>query len=245
MSPVSPVFPTCTEAFTETYLSRPEVQLAIHAKPVTHWRQCGIENMAHGEYDFNYQSMLPTYRRWFGGGAQQLRMLVYSGDADFIVNFLGTESWVQSLQLPVRKHFRKWLGSDNQVAGYVTEYEGGFTYATVKGAGHMVPTDRPRHALDMVTAFIAGTSLDEVPRKPGSPLLCSVVNRDVEAGPAAVATAAIPDSALPALVVLGLAIIVAALLTTAVGAGQGVRRASAADIPAAAEESAAPYMRVV
>jgi len=240
MSPVSPVFPTCTDTFTETYLSRPEVQLAIHAKPVRRWTQCGFFHT--GKYDWNFQTVLPTYRRWLGGGAQQLRMLVYSGDADFNVNFLGTQSWIKSLRLPVRKHFRKWLGSDGQVAGYVTQYEGGLTFATVKGAGHMVPTDRPRHALDMVSAFLSSTPLDEIQPAPETRLLCSVVNRDVEAVPAGVATAPIPVSALPARMILGLMIMVS-LLTIAVVARKKVWRALA-NIPAAADEPVAPYTRV-
>ena len=41
-----------------------------------------------------------------------------------------------------------------QVAGYFERYNGGLTFLTVKGAGHMVPKDRPAHALDMRTAFL-------------------------------------------------------------------------------------------
>lgn len=36
-----------------------------------------------------------------------------------------------------------------QVAGYVVDYGHGLSYATVKGAGHMVPETNPREALDM------------------------------------------------------------------------------------------------
>ena len=48
-----------------------------------------------------------------------------------------------------------------QVAGYFETFPTGsasmnFTFLTVKGAGHMVPKDRPRHALDMLRRFLAG-----------------------------------------------------------------------------------------
>lgn len=46
-----------------------------------------------------------------------------------------------------------------QVAGYVVEYDSGLSYATVKGAGHMVPGTNPREALDMFSRFISGQSL--------------------------------------------------------------------------------------
>ena len=44
-------------------------------------------------------------------------------------------------------------------------YSKGLTFLTVKGAGHFVPKDRPRHALDMLSSFLAGTPFDAV--KPG------------------------------------------------------------------------------
>ena len=61
------------------------------------------------------------------------------------------------------------------MAGYFERYETGgipLTFLTVKGAGHMVPKDRPRHALDMFEKFITGGSYEEVKRAPVVPL-CS------------------------------------------------------------------------
>jgi carboxypeptidase C (cathepsin A) len=57
------------------------------------------------------------------------------------------------------------------VAGYYEEYDG-LTFLTVKGAGHMVPQDRPVHALDMLSTFINGTvkKYDKVTPKTYGPL---------------------------------------------------------------------------
>ena len=67
-----------------------------------------------------------------------------------------------------------WKGSDGQVAGYFETYaaSGSFTFLTVKGAGHMVPKDRPRHALDMFTRFLANDGYDKVPANDAVAPLC-------------------------------------------------------------------------
>lgn len=46
-----------------------------------------------------------------------------------------------------------------QVAGYAVEYASGLTFATVKGAGHMVPETNPVQALAMFERFVSGRSL--------------------------------------------------------------------------------------
>jgi carboxypeptidase C (cathepsin A) len=45
-----------------------------------------------------------------------------------------------------------------QVAGYVVQYAG-LSYATIRGAGHMVPTNKPAQALWMFQRFLAGEEL--------------------------------------------------------------------------------------
>ena len=49
-----------------------------------------------------------------------------------------------------------------QVAGYTVSFAKGLTYATVKGAGHMVPQSKPREALAMLDRFISGQPLHPV-----------------------------------------------------------------------------------
>lgn len=43
----------------------------------------------------------------------------------------------------------------SQIGGYVVEYKG-VTFATVRGAGHMVPSWQPARALTMITSFFHG-----------------------------------------------------------------------------------------
>ena len=45
-----------------------------------------------------------------------------------------------------------------QVAGFVQDYEG-LSYATVKGAGHMVGQAKPEEALNLIDRFLRNKSL--------------------------------------------------------------------------------------
>ena len=62
------------------------------------------------------------------------------------------------------------------MAGYFEEYgtasDTPLTFLTVKGAGHMVPKDRPRHALDMLGRFLAGGGYANVTKVPKVEPLC-------------------------------------------------------------------------
>jgi serine carboxypeptidase-like clade II len=66
----------------------------------------------------------------------------------------GTRRWVAGLGLPVRSAWHPWH-VDGQVGGYRLGYEG-LTFATVRGAGHMVPYTQPSRALELFRWFLAG-----------------------------------------------------------------------------------------
>ena len=70
----------------------------------------------------------------------------------------GTEAWTSSLGLPVEEEWRAWR-TGGQVAGYTRSFVGGLTYATVKGAGHTVPTYKPAQSLAMLSRFLAQKKL--------------------------------------------------------------------------------------
>eukprot|EP00358_Blepharisma_japonicum_P002525 CAMPEP_0202945448 /NCGR_PEP_ID=MMETSP1395-20130829/6474_1 /ASSEMBLY_ACC=CAM_ASM_000871 /TAXON_ID=5961 /ORGANISM="Blepharisma japonicum, Strain Stock R1072" /LENGTH=320 /DNA_ID=CAMNT_0049645489 /DNA_START=385 /DNA_END=1347 /DNA_ORIENTATION=+ len=85
-----------------------------------------------------------------------LRIMVYSGDVDGSVPFIGTRQWINSLNLDVKQPYASWY-VDEQVAGYYIEYEG-LTWVTVKGAGHMVPQWKRPQAWHMVNSWLSGVS---------------------------------------------------------------------------------------
>ena len=95
-------------------------------------------------------------------------MMVYSGDVDSCVPFLGTQRRVSQLGFPPVGVYRRWFADYNQppgtaqreagpqIAGFVQEYQGNITFCTVRGAGHMVPTFQPEAALAFIARFFRG-----------------------------------------------------------------------------------------
>ncbi len=79
----------------------------------------------------------------------QYKVLVYSGDADTVLSFVGTQTWILSLNRPVVSPWNAWnYNNENgqQVAGWYVVFDR-MTFATIKGAGHMVPLYQPGPAL--------------------------------------------------------------------------------------------------
>ena len=97
------------------------------------WSECAGLNL---NYDFNYKSELPNYERSalnlyliYIVGANEIcmmfrwvnkrgspRILIYNGDADFILSHMGNSAWInQGLGLNKTREWTKWIGSDGQV----------------------------------------------------------------------------------------------------------------------------------
>jgi len=84
-------------------------------------------------------------------------ILVYSGDKDFICNWRGGEAWTHAIGFEGGNYlegeeYQQWT-VDGEGAG---EYKrsGSFTFLRIYDAGHMVPMDQPKRALDMLQKFI-------------------------------------------------------------------------------------------
>ena len=97
--------------------------------------------------------MVPTIRRLVERG---LSVWVYSGDLDSTCSITSTRYSVKDLNLPVTKPWRAWYTPDLEVGGYVQQYEEGFTFASVRGAGHLVPSYQPERALVLLYSFLKG-----------------------------------------------------------------------------------------
>ncbi|KAL6074662.1 Carboxypeptidase [Balamuthia mandrillaris] len=89
--------------------------------------------------------------------ANKYRVLVYSGMLDFICNWVGGDMWTEALEWPGQQAFNKQNFTDWKVSGSVAGHvksEQGFTWLKVEDAGHMVPMDQPKNALDMLKRFL-------------------------------------------------------------------------------------------
>jgi carboxypeptidase C (cathepsin A) len=90
-----------------------------------------------------------------------IRVLIYSGDQDFICNWIGNKRWVLKLDWAGKEGINAasdtpWkVGS--RVAGEARNH-GPLTYLRVAQAGHMVPMDQPEAALALFKQFTSGLS---------------------------------------------------------------------------------------
>ncbi|KAF8060764.1 serine carboxypeptidase [Lyophyllum atratum] len=91
-----------------------------------------------------------------------VRVLVYAGTYDLICNWVGNERWTRALAWSGKREFggeemRGWEVGGRRVGG--VRRWGGLAFVTVEGAGHMVPYDKPREALELVKRWMAGGEL--------------------------------------------------------------------------------------
>jgi carboxypeptidase C (cathepsin A) len=81
----------------------------------------------------------------------------FSGTQDMAVDTLGSLRWIDKLNLDIKNEWRQWI-CDGQVAGMIQDYDFGFSFVTVKGAGHMVPQDKRKQAKVMLDNFLNRSS---------------------------------------------------------------------------------------
>ncbi|XVE66353.1 hypothetical protein DITRI_Ditri08aG0073500 [Diplodiscus trichospermus] len=148
----------CASSYTATYLNRPDVQEALHAnvtKMSYPWTHCSDVISV---WKDSPASVLPTIKKLIAGG---IRVWVFSGDTDGRIPVTSTRLTLKKLGLKAIKEWTPWY-TKQQVGGWTIEYDG-LMFVTIRGAGHQVPTFKPRQSLQLVRHFLANKKL---PRKP-------------------------------------------------------------------------------
>ncbi|KAI3448852.1 hypothetical protein Pfo_005517 [Paulownia fortunei] len=145
----------CSDYYVYAYLNRPEVQEALHAnvtKIPYDWQPCS--NVIKKWQD-SPSTVIPLLKEFVANG---LRVWVFSGDIDGRIPVTSTKQSIKKMKLPIKISWHPWyLGGE--VGGYTQVYEGNLTFATVRGAGHQVPSYQPARALSLIMHFLAGTEL--------------------------------------------------------------------------------------
>lgn len=151
--PVTMDPPCVNSTASSAFLNDPFVRKALHVSPeVNKWEVCSVD--VYQYYGRVYETMKDHYLKLLS--TLKYRILVYNGDVDMACNFLGDEWFVDSLQQKVQVQRRPWLytdGDQQQIGGFVKEFSN-LTFLTIKGAGHMVPTDKPSSAFVIFSRFI-------------------------------------------------------------------------------------------
>ncbi|KAJ8622730.1 hypothetical protein MRB53_031259 [Persea americana] len=145
----------CSDYYVSAYLNRPEVQEALHANVTKldhRWSGCSIVIPEWGD---SPDTVLPILEELMAKG---LRVWVYSGDVDGRLPVTSTRYSLNKLKLPVKTPWQAWY-VNQEVGGYSAVYKGDLTLATVRGAGHEVPSYQPIRALAMIKFFLAGKPL--------------------------------------------------------------------------------------
>ncbi len=87
----------------------------------------------------------------------KIRVLIYNGQNDFVVNTPGVLNYLNGLNwvnTPQWKRTRKEIWTiHGQVSGWAKVY-GNLWFVLVNQAGHMVPTDQPEAAFNMLGHFV-------------------------------------------------------------------------------------------
>ena len=120
----------------------------------TEWRY--LDQKMHNAFGLTnaFDNYSPLFTELLNKG---LRIHLYSGELDWVINTDGVEGWINNLKWEHIEEFRKqpyldWV-TDGKVLGKYKTF-GGLTYSVCFGAGHWVTADQPAWAYDMFSDLI-------------------------------------------------------------------------------------------
>ncbi|BFG42097.1 hypothetical protein CerSpe_283710 [Prunus speciosa] len=128
------------------------VQNALHVREGTikGWEKCN--QSLSSSYTGDVSSSIDYHRNLT---KKNLRALVYSGDHDMLIPYVGTQEWIKSLNLSVDYQWRPWF-VNGQVAGYTNAYtRKAYSLTFVTGGGHTAPEYKPIECLAMIDRWFA------------------------------------------------------------------------------------------
>lgn len=142
------------------YLNKEEVLNALGAE-VDSYDSCNFD--INRNFLFQGDWMQP-FHRLVPKIIEEIPVLIYAGDADFICNWLGNQAWTNALEWPGHDDFARASIEDLRLPGSGpkdSEYgkvksSGNFSFMQIYAAGHMVPTNQPENSLDFFNRWLGG-----------------------------------------------------------------------------------------
>ncbi|CAG9566581.1 unnamed protein product [Danaus chrysippus] len=139
------------------YIQRTDIRKALHVGN-TNFTSIGVV----------YRKLVPDFMASGKSMLEELlenyRVMLFNGHLDIIVAYHPSVNTYESLSFSGTMEYktakrRAWY-HDGQLAGYY-KTAGNLTEVMIRGAGHMVPANKPAAALGLISAFARGITLDE------------------------------------------------------------------------------------
>ncbi|KNC84790.1 hypothetical protein SARC_02998 [Sphaeroforma arctica JP610] len=148
--------PLCYDfAPVSDFLNDANTRKTLHVQGDEEWQSCNMLVNLHFITDF-MRDLSPNVTMLL---EDDLDVLIYAGEADYICNWMGNREW--TLALPWSGHdgfnaaeVKDWK-VNGKVSGTVRKYRN-FMFKTIADAGHMVPLDQPEAAQVMLDEFLNG-----------------------------------------------------------------------------------------
>ncbi|KAK0202661.1 Alpha/Beta hydrolase protein [Desarmillaria ectypa] len=145
------------------FLNDNQTRAALHAPTSKDW-VLGFEYTfgQSGSVDPSPEPMVFLTELATNATAQNITIVLYSGNDDSLIAHRGTEIAIQNttfggIQGFTKKPSTPWYNESGAFAGIVHQ-ERGWKYVLVNGAGHLVPTDAPDAAFVLARDFIFGSN---------------------------------------------------------------------------------------
>eukprot|EP00243_Klebsormidium_subtile_P010679 TRINITY_DN577_c0_g1_i1.p1 TRINITY_DN577_c0_g1~~TRINITY_DN577_c0_g1_i1.p1 ORF type:complete len:590 (+),score=177.93 TRINITY_DN577_c0_g1_i1:122-1771(+) len=150
--------PLCYDfSYLDRFLNQPAVKKELGVED-RYWVACSptIQTAMLADIMRNLEPKIPALLE------DGIRFLNYAGESDFICNWVGNSRWVAVMEWSGQEAYNKAPWVNFTVDG---EFAGNFTgtdvlgFLKVKDAGHLVPMDQPKNALEMLRRFIRGEKM--------------------------------------------------------------------------------------
>ncbi|CAH4013171.1 unnamed protein product [Pieris brassicae] len=137
------------------YIQRDDVRRALHVGN-TNFTSIGVV----------YKKLVPDFmgsaKHWLEELLENYRVMLYNGHLDIIVAYHPSVNTYDALSFSGSTEYRlakrhPWYHNE-ELAGYF-KMAGNLTEVMIRGAGHMVPADKPQAALGLISAFARGIAL--------------------------------------------------------------------------------------
>ncbi|KZT24370.1 serine carboxypeptidase [Neolentinus lepideus HHB14362 ss-1] len=144
------------------YLAQPSLRTALGVDPAVTGNDTTTSRPVEGMFIASNDMLRTSYDHVAALLERGVRVLIYTGTYDWICNWVGNERWVMALERSGRgelaeAELRGWNVDGKEVGK--TRSARSLTWATIYGAGHMAPYDKPKESLEMVNRWLAGQEL--------------------------------------------------------------------------------------